>query len=146
MITRRAIWAMPIVGALALAGVVVAQKEQSKLIRVRTASPPIIYVLASDKKCTKPKSLLASATDTVQFQYDYKKVSNFHIIFPESPFTTGLTYFDKDADPKDLVLIKPDEDGQDFKFIIEVDSADGSHSTCDPHVIVVKGSGTDGFK
>ncbi len=62
-------------------------------------------------------------------------ISNWHIIFPESPFTNQQVYFDKDSKPVTIDL--PDEDGVDFKYLIAVDGG----APCDPHVIVVKGTG-----
>jgi hypothetical protein len=133
MIRWRTILGAAVMGVLTIVIASASQIQQGSSVTVVMTSP-IIKVNAGPN-CTSLKSAVLKSGMTVSWELG-AGVTDFHAIFPQSPFTTGKTYFDKNSRPPDLVLKDPEngEDAEDFKFVIAVD---GGH-TCDPHVIVIK--------
>jgi hypothetical protein len=138
MTTRRALLGLSLVAALVLTGLTVGQMKKTKLEAVKLTSTAHHIEVNLSPKCTKNKSEVAIPGDTVDWVgKSGETITNFHIIFPVSPFTNQQTYFEK-GNPV-VTIDTPDESGADFEYVIAVDGG----STCDPHVIVIKGSGTE---
>ena len=138
MINRRAWLVVALVGAPMMAGLTIGQMKKTKLDLVKLTSAQHHIEVNLTPKCTKTKSEVAIPGDSVDWVVkNGDTIKNFHIIFPVSPFTNGQTYFEEGY--ASVTVASPDESGADFEYVIAVDGG----RTCDPHVIVVKGSGTD---
>jgi hypothetical protein len=134
MITRQALLATAVVGALSLVGGIVAQTKKSVTITISTT--PTVNVSQS-AQCVDVDSVAGAPTDTLTWQIasGASGVTNFHIIFPKkSPFQNGQRYFDKDHSTG--TLNNPQNGvAEAFEYVISVDGG----KTCDPHVIIIGG-------
>ena len=151
MISRRGIAIiLSLFGALALEGVTVSQTEKSKSMTVTfTHVPPNINVGDyPNNACVKRDEVEALGawgtvhSEIVNFIPD-ANVSDFHLIFTKkSPdnSTRKERYFD-DKKPSFTVVPKTGDDPEIFEYVISVDFKDGTpQRTCDPHVIIIKGT------
>lgn len=144
--TRRGRCVMVMVGILAVVGIVMGQTEKVKTVIIRQTIAPQVITVDGSQSCVDNDDQAAytdgTNSDTVQWNKG-TNVASFQIIFPKkSPSQNRERFFDSSSGP--FTAIKnPKHDAQVFDYVIAVDLTDGTHVACDPHVIVVKGSGLD---
>jgi hypothetical protein len=148
-IRDRVVLAVSLVGAFALVGAIVAQTKKSRRVTITLIPSPQIIMVDNSAECVdaddKTAATDGTASDTVEWRIDphSNNVTNFHIIFTKkSPSQGNERYFDKTRN-KFTAIKHPKNDGEVFNYDISVDLADGSNRTCDPHLIVIKGSGDE---
>ena len=152
MISRRGIAIiLSLFGALALVGEAVSQRAKSKSMTVTfTHVPPDIKVGAKpNNSCVDRDEVEALGawgavhSETVNFIPD-ANVSEFHLIFTKkSPSDKKERYFDNQKRSFTTVP-KTGDDPEVFEYVISVDFNDGKpQRVCDPHVIIIKGTGVD---
>lgn len=132
MITRQALLAVTLLGALSLGGGIVAQTKKSVTITLTTTE---VVNVDQSAQCVDDDSAPALPSGTVQWQIasTASGVSNFHIIFTKkSPFQNDQRYFDKNLYQSGPVKSPVNGKAEDFEYVISVDGG----KTCDPHVII----------
>ncbi len=127
---RRGWLVLGVLGAV-VGAAVAADVEGPKKVELLLTSN--VIDVTNGGKCTKLKSAVLKSGTPLKWSLG-SGVTDFHAVFPVTPFTSGRTYVDSHTVASDLVLLTPDEEAQDFKFVIAVDGG----STCDPHVIIIK--------
>jgi len=141
MTYHRTLLAAPLVGALLLIGVIVAQTNKSRPLTIKLPPPPQVINVDASSACVDIDQKPAASTDTVEWHIDSSatSVSDFHIIFTKkSPAMSKRRYFDKN-NYKTGPLVKPANNAESFEYVISVDGG----CTCDPHVIVIGGRDDD---
>jgi hypothetical protein len=146
MTNHRILQTVLLAGGLTLVGALVAQTRKSESVTVTLPAGPHDIEVNDSAKCTKVKNESGIPGETVTWHIKSgTNITNFHIIFPVSPFkpvppsTVGQTYFDKSSLPATLDVLASGETATDFQYDIAVDGG----STCDPHVIVIAGRDKD---
>jgi hypothetical protein len=128
--------ALSMVGIVIVAAEITAQTKKNQkpiTITVQRGVHPI--AVNKSGKCTTPHVLHVAEDDTITWDGSAAGVSDFHIIFPVSPFKNGQTFFDK-ANPSSGAIKKAPSGTVDvFKYVIAVDGP----PTCDPHIIIMGG-------
>ncbi len=146
MMAPRGWCVMAIVGMLAVVGIVMGQTQKVETVVIRHTLGPQAITVNDSQSCVdnddQPAYTNGSDSDTVQWNKG-PRVAGFQIIFPrKSPSGNGERFFDSSSKPFKATT-KPKKDAEVFEYVIAVDLANGTHFACDPHVIVVKGSGVD---
>jgi hypothetical protein len=89
----------------------------------------------------QPAYTNGTVSDTVEWKINSNQVSDFQVVFTKkSPSQGKERHFDKNKS-KFTAITTPKNNIEVFEYIITVDLVDGANNTCDPHVIVIKGSG-----
>jgi hypothetical protein len=133
---RRSWWALAVVGVLAIVGVIVAQTEKPKVLRINVpAEPQTIAVVKSGTACVSANDESKPVGSAYSVSWQAGSGVSFHVIFPgKSPSHGGEKYFDRNN--YNIPQLKAPVNGvaEAFEYVISVDGG----STCDPHVIIVQ--------
>jgi hypothetical protein len=148
MITRRGWLVVLIAGVLAIVGVIVAQTKKTESAKPNVVAVNRVITVDTTGNCVDMQSAPAhtngtNVNDTVEWVPKLgSRITDFHIIFIGKSPSAGTERHFSMNNKQFTVIANPANDAEDFPYAISVDAAAG-HTSCDPHVIIIKGTGFD---